>query len=45
MKLFKNLVTAVYIFDKRKQKEKYRLKKVFIPWKDVPLNTMDTLLE
>jgi len=33
MKLFKNLVTAIYIFDKRKPAEKYTLKKIYIPWK------------
>lgn len=33
MKLFKNLVTAIYIFDKRKPAEKYKLKKIYIPWK------------
>ena len=43
-KLFKILVTAIYIFDKRKPREKYKLKKIYIPWKGLPENRMDSLI-
>lgn len=36
---------SIYIFDKRKPTEKYKLKKIYIPWKGLSENIMDSILE